>query len=204
MSKIGILGGTFNPIHNAHLQMAQNALLQAKLDQILFMPSKNPPHKQNTQIASEEDRSTMVKLAIESFPSFVYSDFELKRDGLTYTSDTLQLLTSIYPDDHFYFIMGGDSFFQLEHWHEPAIIMKYATILAISRDGATRKMMAEHQQRLKKWYKADIQIIDMDDYPVSSSQIREMIHRTEDVKMDIPSSVYAYILDHHLYSNRAT
>ena len=98
MKKVGILGGTFNPVHNAHLAMAQAALEQYGLDRVLFMPSKNPPHKKKEEIVSEEHRSRMIKNAIQGMEKFRFSDFELNREGTTYTSDTLKLLKEKHPN----------------------------------------------------------------------------------------------------------
>ena len=109
MKKIGILGGTFNPIHNGHLALGQAAMEQYDLEEIWLMPSKLPPHKSHFAILSEEHRLTMTKLAAQINKNFIASDFELKREGLTYTADTLELLTKEYPDYKFYFIVGGDS-----------------------------------------------------------------------------------------------
>ena len=97
--KIGIMGGTFNPIHLAHLQMASVAMEQKELDEVWFMPSKNPPHKDRQTILSEKIRSDMVRLAIKEEERFCFSDFELKRNGTTYTAEILELLRKEYTDD---------------------------------------------------------------------------------------------------------
>ena len=119
MGRTGIMGGNFNPVHIAHISMAEAAYRQAKLDKVLFMPSKNPPHKQDINIIGEKHREAMVKLAIREIPYFEYSDFEFKREGTTYSAQTLELLCSQNPDDSYFFIMGGDSFFQVENWYMP-------------------------------------------------------------------------------------
>ena len=98
MKRIGILGGTFNPIHSAHIMLAETAGERLQLDRVLIMPSNNPPHKANAAIASDEDRSEMVRLAIKGHERLEYSDFEMKREGITYTSDTLNMLTSLPID----------------------------------------------------------------------------------------------------------
>ena len=104
MARIGIMGGTFNPVHNVHLIMAEEARRQFRLKKVLFMPSKNPPHKKKKEIASEGHRKRMIEHAICDNPSFVFSDLELKREGTTYTSDTLAQLKRQYPKDKLYFI----------------------------------------------------------------------------------------------------
>ena len=109
MNKIGILGGTFNPIHTVHLQMAGAACNQYDLDEVWFMPSNHPPHKEESDIVSNEHRQRMIQFAISCCKKFRFSDFEYSRPGTTYTSDTLSLLHESYPDTQFYFIMGEDS-----------------------------------------------------------------------------------------------
>ena len=105
MKQIGLMGGTFNPIHNAHLAMAAAALEQMALDEIWFMPSGHPPHKKSRLVTQGKEREDMVKLAIASVSYFVYSDFELKREGNTYTAQTLTLLREAYPQHEFYFMI---------------------------------------------------------------------------------------------------
>src|SRR5690606_12925515 len=106
MKKIGIMGGTFNPIHYGHLFLAENAYEQMGLDQILFMPSNNPPHKKVKDIVSNEHRKIMVHIAIKDNPHFTLSTIELEREGTTYTADTLAILTREQPDTEFYFLVG--------------------------------------------------------------------------------------------------
>src|SRR5574344_2351720 len=100
MSNIGILGGTFDPIHNGHIMLAKEAYEQFLLDKIWVMVSKNPPHKSGKKVSDSIKRSEMVKLAIKNYPYMEFSDFELKREGYIYTSDTLTLLKQIYPNDN--------------------------------------------------------------------------------------------------------
>ena len=128
--KIGIMGGTFNPIHNAHLMMAQAAYEQYKLDEIWFMPSAKPPHKNQDEIAEKEHRKRMVQFAIDKTPYFKYSNVEYKREGKTYTYDTLVELKKEREDAHFYFIMGGDSLAQFEQWYHPEKIVKSNQIVS--------------------------------------------------------------------------
>ena len=107
--KIGILGGTFDPIHNAHIEIAKNALEQFKLDKVWIMPTPNPPHKDKANITSVEDRVNMFKLAIENIDGLELCDYEIKKEGKVYSADTLTELKELYPDDKFYFIIGSDS-----------------------------------------------------------------------------------------------
>lgn len=199
MVKIGIMGGTFNPIHLAHLQMAREAVIQAELDQVLFMPSKNPPHKRGENILSGEHRASMVRLAVEGEDRFIFSDYELRREGITYTAETLEQLQKQFPFNRYYFIMGGDSFFQLESWYQPQEIMKRAVILALSRDGIQQEKMEQQAEKLRTLYQAEVRIIRMEPMDISSSMIRDRISRGLVIEELVPPKVAHYIRENQLY-----
>ena len=133
MKRVGILGGTFNPIHISHLLIARAALNELSLEKIIFMPSKNPPHKQDLDVASDDDRMNMVRFAIEDEPGFEASALELNRDGLTYTSETLAILRDMNPDTKYYFIIGGDSLETFDKWHEPDKILRRCALVCAGR-----------------------------------------------------------------------
>ena len=202
MTKTGISGGTFNPIHFAHLAMARTAMKQAQLEEIWFMPSKNPPHKSHREIVPEVHRSQMIRLAIESEPTFCFSDFELRRGGTTYTADTLQLLQREYPDRIFYFIIGGDSLFALEDWYHPEIIMDTCEILAVSRNDATDRQMQDQADYLGKKYQGKVRILQMKNMDISSSGIRSAIGKGREITGLVPDAVAAYIERHMLYRTK--
>lgn len=200
MSKVGIMGGTFNPIHLAHTKMAKVCLRQQDLDKILFMPSKNPPHKKDKSILPENERAVMVKLAVSEYDKFVFSDFELQRKGTTYTADTLRLLQEENPDDNYYFIMGADSLLYLDKWYRPQEILKRAVILAIGRDGSTPDELKEKRKELIKQYdKADIRFVHMRQMDISSSMIREGIAHGENMEKYLDKEVWNYINANGLY-----
>lgn len=200
MSRVGIMGGTFDPIHLAHLEMARCAREQMALDKILFMPSKIPPHKRNRQILSESLRGEMVRLAIEGEKGFYYSDFELKREEVTYTAKTLRLLKEQYPEDEFYFIMGGDSLFQFENWYMPEQILQYAVILAVSRDGVLQQDMEKKALELSVKFHGEVLVLSMKKMDISSSMIRKKLCEGESVKEYLPSEVFDFISRKHLYA----
>ncbi len=199
MNRVGIMGGTFDPIHNAHLKMAYVALEQADVCEVWFMPSKNPPHKPDRQIVSEQHRSEMVKLAIQGEARFLFSDYELRREGITYTAETLLLLKKEYPETHFCFIVGGDSFFQLETWRHPEVILENTQLLAIPGGRADPNKIQAWTEHLQKSYRADILLLDMADMPISSSQIRKNIRQGYSVRGMLPERVERYIRQKHLY-----
>lgn len=199
MAKIGIMGGTFDPIHLGHMAMAREAMLQADLDRVLFMPSKIPPHKRGRMISDEEQRAEMVRLAIQNEAGFEFSAFELARDGITYTAETLQLFHAEHLRDKLYFIMGGDSFMQLEEWYQPEKIMASAVILAVSRDGLTQEQMQARREILRQKYQAEIQIIQMPQMDISSTEIRKRVCAGRAINDLVPEAVAEYIQEQGIY-----
>ena len=133
MRRVGILGGTFDPVHNGHLLLGEQAYREYGLDEIWFMPSHVPPHKKDHHITDGAARIRMLELATESIPYFSVSDFEMGREGNTYTAQTLALLKEAYPDIEVYFIIGADSLYQLESWYHPEQVMAQAVLLVSGR-----------------------------------------------------------------------
>lgn len=199
MAKIGIMGGTFNPIHNAHLIMAEEARQQFHLKQVLFMPSKNPPHKKKKNIASDEHRKRMIEHAIESNPSFAFSDLELVREGTTYTRDTIEQLRELYPDDKIYFIVGGDSLAAMEEWRQPEYIFKNCHVLAANRDHADEKEIRKWFGHYRKKYGAKLSEIEMPSISVSSGMIRKKLAEGGSITNYVPDCVERYIRFNGLY-----
>lgn len=203
--RVGILGGTFDPIHTAHLQIGREAKAAFSLDQIWFMPTGVSYFKSGERhISSPEDRAAMVQLAIAGEPDFIFSDIEIRRSGATYTSDTLQELRLRYPDTEFYFIMGADSIRDIARWHQPEVIFSCAVIIAANRDDQVPKKQLEREiASLEKKYGARI-------YPmrfqsrISSSEIRSELMSGGSAAEDVvPSAVLAYIQEHGLYQESA-
>lgn len=202
MKRIGIMGGTFNPIHSVHLIMAQVAYHQFHLDKVLFMPSKHPPHKDNSVIISDEHRTRMIQLAIDGNSNFEFSDLELKREGTTYTSDTLTYLTEKNPDTEYYFIIGGDSLEQLENWHKPEVIFEKCHILAARRGQLSKKDFKNKIKYYQEKYHADIKLIEMENIHISSEGIRKHIKKGQPYSYYCPDKVSKYIAYHGLYGFR--
>ena len=199
-SKIGILGGTFNPFHNGHIALGQAAYAQYELDKILVMVSKTPPHKAALQIPSASVRSHMVKLSIREYDYMKFSDFELQREGFIYTADTLTLLQTAYPDHEYYFIIGGDSLESFEKWHRPDIILKNAILLASGRNDLNNEKLDQKITDLKhKFAHADIRKILLTDIPYSSTMIREAVALGKDISHMVHPKVADYIENMWLY-----
>ena len=123
MARIGIMGGTFDPIHNGHLQLGRQAREEYHLEQVWFMPSGQPPHKKDHAVTDAWTRLEMVRLAIAGQKGFSLSDFEIRRPGNTYTAQTLKLLSEAYPENLFYFIIGADSLYDIEKWYRPDLVV---------------------------------------------------------------------------------
>ena len=130
--KVGILGGTFDPIHNAHIEIAKTALNQFNLDKVMIMPTPNPPHKDKNTITSNFHRINMIKLAILPYENIEFSDFEINMSRCNLYSRYIHIcLTKLNPDIEYYFILGSDSIMSFLSWYRPDIILKYAKLLAV-------------------------------------------------------------------------
>ena len=201
MRQIAILGGTFDPIHNGHLKLAEEACSHFPLDACWFMPAAAPPHKQDRKLASYAQRLRMVELATAPYEAFCVSDFEAKRRGLSYTSHTLALLRETYPDCAFSLILGADSFFQLEFWHAPADICRDARLLVAAREYADRHTsLNAHAEHLRALFGARIELIPAPLIDISSMHIRALLAAgKKSAAQYLPSAVYDYIRTEGLY-----
>ncbi|RGY95270.1 nicotinate-nucleotide adenylyltransferase [Clostridium sp. AM58-1XD] len=202
MGRIGIMGGTFDPIHNGHILIGKQAYEEYHLDEIWFMPSGQPPHKKDHIVTDSKIRCEMTKLAIAEYPYFVFSDFEVERKGNTYTAKTLKLLTEAHPEHTFYFIIGADSLFQIETWYHPHEVMALAVIMVAGRDYKNaRRTMDEQIQYLSENYKARILRLHSTEIDIASAQIRMMAARGIPLDPYVPQKVLRYIKDRCLYQN---
>ena len=201
MANIGILGGTFDPIHKGHLALGQQAYEQFKLDQIWFMPNGNPPHKKSETIKSTaEDRMKMTSLAIAPFPEFVLQPYEALRAEVSCSYQTMEHFSKIYPDDEFYFIIGADSLMAIETWIHPERIFPTCTILATYRNEVkTKEEMNRQIQYLSEKYHAKIRLLETPLMPVSSHELRASLQSGDSVSEYMPAAVCSYIKQHHLY-----
>lgn len=200
MRKVGIMGGTFDPIHVGHLILAERAYGQFGLDEVLIMPSGNPPHKPNKEgRATLEQRIEMVRLAIEDNPHFTLSLADAHELGYSYTRETLERLTSEHPDTEYYFIMGADSLFSFESWKDPKRICELAILVAAVRNHVNAHSMELQIEHLKQIFPADIRVLDTPNMDISSRMLKEWIREGKSVKYYIPDTVLAYIRHTGLY-----
>lgn len=200
MAKIGILGGTFDPIHNGHLRIGTGAYQEFGLDLVWFMPSGIPPHKRDHKITEGEIRQDMIKLAIADAPYFLCSDFEMRRKGNTYTAQTLTLLKSTYREHEFYFVIGADSLYQIERWYQPELVMEQAVILVAGRTYPSGSRSFEEQIRyLTERYQAHIYPLSIPELNISSKEIRTAVAEGRSIRRYVPESVADYIFHQGLY-----
>ncbi len=197
--KTGILGGTFNPIHTGHLLLAQAALEETGLSEVMFLPSGVSYLKAEEHVLPAGQRLEMTKLAIEGNPSFTVSDMEIKRKGNTYTCDTLRLLKAERPQDTFYFIVGADCLFGMEGWYHPEEIFASCRILAAVRDDTDREELYRQAERLRALYQADIILLDLPRIDISSTSVRQRVKAGKSIRYMVPEAVRHYIQEHDLY-----
>lgn len=202
MKKIGILGGTFDPVHFGHLILAQEAKDICNLDEVWFMPAKTPPHKLGKKVSDFSLRKDMINLAIKDHNGFYCSDFENTLEGNSYTFNTLEKLQDKYCNDKFYFIMGADSFYEIETWKNPDIILKVVELIVASRDYSNENLtLKNHYEYLKSKYKIrGIHFLDTMDIDISSTRIRELLISGGDIKKYVPEDVCRYIREKRIYA----
>ncbi len=199
--KVGIMGGTFDPIHMGHLILGEAAYRQLHLDTVFFMPAGNPPHKRyRPGRASDEQRVEMVKRAIASNPHFQLSMLEMNEDGYSYTYRTMEYLHDNHPDTKFYFIIGADSLEDFDKWREPARIVKVCSIVAATRN-QTDQGFEELLERRRREFCSEFIKLDTPNLDISSHHIREMIQKKESVRYFIPDPVLEYIEENSIYSS---
>lgn len=197
--KIGILGGTFNPIHSGHLYLAGKAMEKAGLTKVLFVPSNISYMKDQTDLVSVSDRIAMVELAIAEYPDFAFSKVDIERGGNSYSCETIADIREQYPDAELYFIAGADTLFQMEEWRNPQDIFAQAVILVAYRSGDTPEHLEEKIRELESVYHARILLIAVDRVDISSSEIREAVRTGQDFGGMVPEPVGDYMIRHKLY-----
>lgn len=198
--RIGIMGGTFDPIHMGHLILGEKAYEQLKLDKILFMPSGNPPHKKDrTGRASDEERVEMVRRAISGNPHFELSLIEMNERGYTYTYHTLEALKEKNPDTDYFFIIGADSLYNFETWMEPARICQACTLVVATRNHTPIIELNREMTRLSDKYHGIFLRLDTMNIDVSSEILRDWIRKKQSVRYYMQDSVIAYIEERQIY-----
>lgn len=198
--RIGVFGGSFDPVHYGHLRLAEACREAAQLDQVLFMPAATAPHKRDLPLAPARDRVEMLKLAIGGHEAFVVSELELERGGVSYTVDTLTALKEVQPEAEFFLLMGADTFMDLPNWREPKRVIELALPLVVCRGG-----MAPPTDAAFEWIseprRTQIReaMVEMPVSEISSSGIRQMISMGKSVRYLVPRGVEKYVQVQGIY-----
>ena len=199
--KIGIMGGTFNPIHHGHLILSEYIRINEELDKIIFIPTGNPPHKDRQNILDGEIRLEMVRLAIKNNPYFTYSDIEVKKPEISYTIDTVIHLKEKYRGCDLYMIIGADTLLSLYSWKDIFYILGQVKFIVADRLGLHDDDVEKEINRLNNKYSANIISVDSPVIEVSSTLIRHRLKADLSIKYLLPEVVEEYIIENKYYSS---
>ncbi len=198
--KIGICGGTFDPIHIGHLAVAELIRSEYRLDRVLFIPSGKPPHKDLKNVTDPIHRFNMVKCAVSSNPAFEALPMEVDREGYTFTVDTLAQLQALYPENtDFYYIIGADVVMDLLTWRNAPEVFKLTKFIAVMRPGFINEAFNEKIEYLKSNYDIEISSMEIPLIEISSTFIRDRLKDKKSIKYLVEPSVEEYILNNNLY-----
>ena len=201
--RLGVMGGTFDPIHHGHLVTAEEARCQFELDEVLFVPSARPPHKTGLCSSSAEDRLRMVELAVEGNGFLTVSTIEVERQGLSYTVDTLRELHGIYGRDALiFFVTGADAILEILTWKDPEVVLAECTFIAATRPGYPLKRLEESlPERDGRGEPAidNVRVMEIPALAISSTDIRGRAGSGRPFRYMVPEKVWEYILERGLY-----
>ncbi|MBR3268924.1 MAG: nicotinate (nicotinamide) nucleotide adenylyltransferase [Oscillospiraceae bacterium] len=198
--KIGLFGGSFNPIHLGHLHLAKAVKRGLKLDGVLLMPAGNAPHKSSAAYVSAEHRAEMCRLAAEKYPWMKVSDYEIRKGGKSYTVETLRALTESDPETEWTLMIGSDMLLTFDKWYCWQEILRMASLCAVSREtGDMPELMKKAEQLRKEVPGAEIRVLRAAAFPASSTEIREKLRNREDCSCLLPENVVQYIESRQLY-----
>jgi nicotinate-nucleotide adenylyltransferase len=200
MIKKGIIGGTFDPIHNGHLYIAHEALHMLSLDSILFMPAGNPPLKTERKKTDASIRYELVKMAIRNEKRFSLSSYEIEQKGISYTYKTMEYLKAVEPETEWHFITGADCLINLNLWKNVERILDACRLVVFNRPGFTKEDILQQKKKLEEHYKKEILFLDLNLLEISSTAIKNMIKEGRDVSYLLPESVYNTVLELGIYS----
>lgn len=197
MKRIGILGGTFNPPHLGHLVCAQEAFVQLELDELVFVPTGLPPHKELLEDPGPRHRLALCRRATAGDERFTVSELELRREGPSYTVDTLQELHATVQDSELYLIVGGDIAAGLPEWREPKRVLSLATLAVVGRPGTARAAVETALARVPA--RSGVSFFTMPQIAVSSTLVRRRVRAGQPIRYLVPDGVDHYIERHSLY-----
>lgn len=197
--KIGLIGGTFNPIHHGHLILSEYVREQCKLDKVIFIPTGLPPHKAESTVEDPVTRFDMTRLGIELNSFFDVSDIETYREGISYTIDTIIELKELYPNEDLYFIIGADSLFQLPTWKDYDKLLKIMNIIVVNRPGGENNLIQDKVREYADLFNSNIIEVKSPLIEISSSDIRDRVKNGKSIKYLVPQKVEEYIMQKNLY-----
>lgn len=195
--QIGLFGGTFDPIHTAHIELSKLILKKYSLDKVIFIPSGNSYFK--TGVTDKYERLNMVKLAVEKYDSFDVSDMEVIRSGNSYTYQTIEEFKSIYKNDTLYWIMGSDTFLQLEKWRNYTYLLENINFIVYMRPGDLIENVQSFINKFNSKFGTIVNLIEEDSFMISSTEIREHFYEFEFNHSMIPKEINDFIIEHNLY-----
>lgn len=198
--RLGLLGGTFDPVHFGHLLLAEQCREQCDLDEVWFVPAGVPPHKQSTPISPGMARAEMLEFATAGHPQFVVSRLELSRNGPTFTVDTLEELTRNETGRELFFLIGSDSLLELGTWRKPARIAELATIVAVNRGDRPLPDLEPLKRQFGEPIVSNIKPVTMPGIDLSSTEIRSRVRQGRSIRYMTPRAVELYIAEHNLYA----
>ena len=192
----GIMGGTFDPVHNGHLAAARQLRDVAGLDEVWLMPNATPPHRTAAPVASADDRLRMVRLAVEGQPGLKPSALEIDRGGISYTIDTVRELARTVPGPPFAILLGSDAALQIRSWHDADALLDEARFVIFNRPETTLAPQTLHELGFDP---ARTQIVHLDTPAIAAHQVRDRLARGTPIDDLVPAAVADYIRTHHLY-----
>ncbi|KJZ91453.1 Nicotinate-nucleotide adenylyltransferase [Clostridium sp. IBUN22A] len=201
MKRYGIIGGTFDPIHNAHLYIAYEAKKQLDLDNVVFMPAGIQPFKKENKVTDSELRYNMVKLAIEPYKEFSISDYEIEKFFLLFTYETLEYFKENYNNEKvdLFFITGADCLMSIDKWKNVSKIFSLCTFVVFSRGGFNSEDLSKKKKEVEEKYSCKIVILELKELEISSTDIRERVKNGRKIDFFVPEKVNKFILENNLY-----
>ena len=196
--KIGILGGTFDPVHKGHIYIAEQCMKHLGMDRIIFLPNGNPPHKRGRNITDKEHRYNMLKIAISGCEGFCVSDYEIRREEYSYTVETMRNLRKL-SDDEYILIIGADSFYQLDLWYKSDELVKENRFVVLDREYDGHGNISEDVERFNKEHLSHISLLKIPLIDISSTEIRNRITMGTDISDMVGEKVANYIKENNLY-----
>jgi len=198
MNKIGIYGGTFDPLHKGHLSLARSAVDEMKLDKLIFLPAYIQPFKKDYKYTKGEHRVKMIELAISEYEKFQVSDYEIRKKDISYSYDTLSELRNMV-DGKIYFVMGDDSFVQLENWYKGKELLENYSFIVGSRPGIPSDITEEYTNIYREKYSTEIYLINNKLVDISATELRKALKTGKDVDKFLVNPVTEYINENKLY-----